>query len=145
MRIWTIHPRYLDGKGLTALWREALLARAVLLGKTKGYRNHPQLERFQAQPRPAEAISRYLLEVYEEASRRGYCFDRTKILGNSTKTTIRETEGQLLYEWCHLKNKLKQRSPEDYEKIAAIERPEAHPIFFIVPGKARDWEKQKFP
>ena len=29
MRIWSIHPRYLDARGLVALWREALLARAV--------------------------------------------------------------------------------------------------------------------
>ena len=27
MRIWTLHPEYLDGRGLTALWRETLLAR----------------------------------------------------------------------------------------------------------------------
>jgi hypothetical protein len=26
MRIWTVHPRYLDPKGLVAAWREALLA-----------------------------------------------------------------------------------------------------------------------
>ena len=29
MRLWTLHPKYLDGVGLVALWREALLARAV--------------------------------------------------------------------------------------------------------------------
>jgi hypothetical protein len=46
MRIWSIHPKYLDIKGLVALWREALLAKHVLEGRTKGYRNHPQLDRF---------------------------------------------------------------------------------------------------
>lgn len=37
MRLWSIHPRYLDTKGLVALWRETLLlAQAVLFGNTKG-------------------------------------------------------------------------------------------------------------
>ena len=46
MRLWSVHPKYLDSKGLVALWREALLAKQVLEGGTKGYRNHPQLDRF---------------------------------------------------------------------------------------------------
>nr|WP_243687290.1 pyrimidine dimer DNA glycosylase/endonuclease V [Methanobacterium formicicum] len=49
MRLWSLHPKYLDVKGLVALWREGLLARAVLKGKTKGYTNHPQLIRFKNQ------------------------------------------------------------------------------------------------
>jgi Pyrimidine dimer DNA glycosylase len=48
MRIWSLHPRYLDRQGLTAGWREGLLAQKVLTGTTKGYRNHPQLRRFRA-------------------------------------------------------------------------------------------------
>lgn len=38
MRLWVSHPKYLDCKGLVALWRESLLARKVLKGKTKGWR-----------------------------------------------------------------------------------------------------------
>ena len=60
MRLWSIHPKYLDRQGLIALWREALLAQAVLSGKTRGYRNHPQLERFRNHPAPLSAISLYL-------------------------------------------------------------------------------------
>jgi len=30
MRLWSLHPRYLDAKGLVALWREGLLAQKVL-------------------------------------------------------------------------------------------------------------------
>ena len=45
MRLWSIHPKYLDPAGLTACWREGLLAREVLCGRTSGYRNHPQLAR----------------------------------------------------------------------------------------------------
>jgi hypothetical protein len=29
-RIWSLHPKYLDARGLVALWREGLLAQAVL-------------------------------------------------------------------------------------------------------------------
>ena len=46
MRLWSLHPKYLDIKGLVACWREGLLARKVLLDQTKGYKNHPQLIRF---------------------------------------------------------------------------------------------------
>jgi hypothetical protein len=46
MRIWSLHPKYLDAKGLVALWRESLLAKQALESKTKGYKNHPQLNRF---------------------------------------------------------------------------------------------------
>lgn len=30
MRLWSVHPGWLDAKGLVAAWREGLLARAVL-------------------------------------------------------------------------------------------------------------------
>ena len=32
MRLWSLHPCYLDPAGLVAVWREGLLARAVLRG-----------------------------------------------------------------------------------------------------------------
>ena len=41
MRIWSIHPKYLDTKGLVTLLRETLLAKNVLKDKTKMYKNHP--------------------------------------------------------------------------------------------------------
>jgi hypothetical protein len=75
MRLWTIHPCYLDAQGLVALWREALLAQKVLQGKTKGYRHHPQLIRFQSRLRPEAAIAVYLAAVLVEAQHRGYNFD----------------------------------------------------------------------
>ena len=56
MRLWSLHPRHLDPQGLVALWREGLLARAVLHARTRGYRNHPQLDRFKAHPQPKRAI-----------------------------------------------------------------------------------------
>lgn len=85
MRIWSIHPKYLDTKGLLAVWRETLLAQNVIYNKTKGYKNHPQLDRFRLHPNPKSAISYYLLKIHKEAKERGYNFNKEKIL-NPAKT-----------------------------------------------------------
>src|SRR5262249_33995182 len=111
MRLWTVHPRYLDPIGLVALWREALLARQVLLRRTDGYRHHPQLRRFQQQPNPVACINSYLAYVYDEATRRGYRFDGSKLGRARLSGRLFETSGQLGYEWQHLIQKLKRRSP----------------------------------
>ena len=106
MRLWTLHPQYLDTKGLLALWREGLLAQKVLAGQTIGYRNHPQLERFRAQRDPVAAVATYLHSVYEEAVARGYHFNREKLAAIVPTQRIVGTQGQLEYEWEHLKRKL---------------------------------------
>ena len=144
MRLWTLHPSYLDPKGLVAAWREALLAQKVLAGATKGYRHHPQLVRFQAAPDPLRAIAAFLGGLESEALSRGYHFDRTKILSSRFRGTIPETRGQLLFEWAHLKAKLRIRAPQLARQFQSIILPEAHPLFHIVPGEVRNWEKQKF-
>ena len=143
MRLWTLHPRYLDAKGLTALWREALLAQKVLLGGTGGYRHHPQLIRFRAQARPEAAIAIYLAAILNEARQRGYNFDGSKIRRHRTRILIHETKGQLLYEWRHLKRKLHNRDKKKYEQWSSIEIPDCHPLFKIVPGGIENWEKVK--
>ena len=141
MRIWTVHPRYLDPQGLVALWREALLAQKVLRGLTRGYRAHPQLRRFRQQARPVAAIAAYLRGVHEEALGRGYRFDASKIARHRVPARMRETEGQLLFEWEHLRNKLRRRSPRHYRLIEEIGMPDAHPLFTVVAGGARAWER----
>ncbi|MBE0623622.1 MAG: DNA lyase [Burkholderiales bacterium] len=141
MRLWTMHPKYLDPKGLVALWREALLAQAVLEGKTIGYGNHPQLFRFKAHPEPLAAIAAYLHAVYEEALVRDYQFDRTKINPRRSKIRIAESRGQLSYEWRHLQTKLRARSPDWLRQWKMLAEPEQHPLFRLVPGPVRDWEK----
>jgi Pyrimidine dimer DNA glycosylase len=141
MRLWTIHPRYLDAKGLTAAWREALLAQKVLAGKTKGYRHHPQLIRFQEQSNPPAAIASFLRELAGEAQRRGYNFDASKISRRKFRGKISETRGQLLYEWKHLKAKLRKRSPLLARQFQDVKAPEPHPLFRIARGKIRSWEK----
>ena len=142
MRLWTVHPRYLDAKGLVAAWREGLLAQKVLAGGTKGYRHHPQLVRFQAQAKPLAVMASFLEGIVDEAGRRGYSFDTTKISRPRFQGQVEETQGQLLYEWEHLKTKLQARAPELHKKFKDVLLPEAHPLFRIVPGGIQDWEKR---
>jgi hypothetical protein len=142
MRLWTVHPRYLDSKGLVAAWREALLAQKVLAGATRGYRHHPQLARFQAQHDPPAAIATFLAGLLDEARSRGYRFDATRISRRRFSGQIPETRGQLLYEWGHLKARLRKRAPQVGRQFRSIALPEPHPLFRIVPGTVRDWEKR---
>lgn len=141
MRLWSLHPRYLDPQGLVALWREALLARAVLSGTTRGYKNHPQLERFRAQAAPRSAISAYLRCIHAEAVTRGYSFDRSKIGRARTQAPLLVTAGQVQYEWSHLLRKLEERNPALYEQWRAIGVPECHPLFRVEPGPIESWER----
>jgi hypothetical protein len=141
MRLWTLHPRYLDPKGLVAAWREALLAQKVLKGATKGYRHHPQLIRFRAQPDPVAAVASLLRGLADEAVRRGYNFDAAKISRRKFVGRIAETRGQLLLEWRHLKRKLRVRAPGAARGFRGLAEPKPHPLFRIVPGGRRKWEK----
>ncbi|MHB8772935.1 MAG: pyrimidine dimer DNA glycosylase/endonuclease V [Syntrophales bacterium] len=141
MRLWSLHPRYLDRAGLVALWREALLAQAVLRGATGGYRHHPQLIRFRSHPDPAAAIARYLEEIDREADRRGYRFDQTKIGPCRTAQSIAVTRGQLRYEREHLLRKLRVRAPLHVAALAAAGEPDPHPLFRAVAGGIEPWER----
>lgn len=140
MRIWSLHPKYLDAKGLVALWRETLLAQHVLEGKTKGYTNHPQLIRFKAVENPQEAINQYLAEVWEEATIRGYKFDRTKINWDFTPIEISVTSGQINYEREHLSRKLLVRDEEKLRTLPNYSDLEVAQIFRIVEGEIEPWE-----
>ncbi len=141
MRLWSLHPRHLDARGLVALWREALLAQAVLAGKTRGYTKHPQLERFRQQQQPLHAIGAYLSEVYAEAARRGYKFDKSKILFPKARCArMPVTDGQLRHEWLHLKKKLMKRDKLKMKENARAKR-SAHPAFAVKKGKKEKWEK----
>jgi len=141
MRIWTLHPKYLDPQGLVALWREALLARAVLRSETKGYRHHPQLLRFQAHAAPRSAINAYLGSVFAEAESRGYSFNRRKVGPIRAIPRIESTAGQLLYEWRHLMRKLRARNPSVHRRWRDLAAPEPHPLFRIRRGAIESWER----
>lgn len=143
MRLWTLHPQYLDRQGLLAVWREGLLAQAVLSGKTRGYRHHPQLIRFRNQRSPQAAIASYLEAVFKESVQRGYKFDQDLIQIKKMRECIPETRGQLEFEWTHLMKKLKQRSPESFKRLKDVSTPLHHPLFRIIPGGVREWEKRQ--
>ena len=141
MRLWTLHPKYLDAKGIVALWREALLAQAVLRGLTRGYTRHPQLERFQGHSAPRSAINAFLAGIHRESQRRGYTFDVTKVGPIRTRGRIEATTGQLEHEWEHLMRKLRARSRDDYRRWSREDAPQAHPIFKVVEGPISPWER----
>lgn len=141
MRLWSLHPKYLDPKGMVAVWREGLLAKSVLEGKTKGYTKHPQLIRFKNHPFPLMAINSYLSQVLIEAKKRGYKFDENKISKTDKHVEkIKINSGQIEYEFTHLKNKLKKRSPKLYAKIVTLKQIQPHPLFKTVKGEIETWE-----
>lgn len=140
MRLWSLHPKYLDAQGLVALWREALLAQAVIAGKTRGYKHHPQLKRFIESPAPRKYIAEYLRAVQAEGGRRGYRFDATKIGTGGTRDMLSVTDGQLAFEWEHLRKKLRQRARKWLGELRAVESPEPHPLFRVIDGDIEDWE-----
>ncbi len=141
MRIWSLHPKYLDTKGLVALWRETLLAKNVLEGKTKGYRNHPQLHRFKMAKEPLEAINYYLHYVWIEANNRSYNFDKTKYLQVYSIEAIDVSTKQLNFERKHLLEKLKIRDKKKFLEISVIHSLETHPLFKLIVGDIEPWEK----
>jgi len=141
VRLWSLHPKYLDAKGLVACWRESLLAKAVLSGKTKGYKHHPQLERFRSHPSPVAALNQYLYALYKEALGRGYSFDGKKAGRKMAVRKIPVTNGQALYEWGHLKKKLQKRDRKRYLSLRLVEHPGLHPSFRMVEGKIEAWER----
>jgi hypothetical protein len=126
---------------LVALWREALLAQAVIRGRTRGYRHHPQLCRFRESSFPRSAINAYLSDVYAEATIRGYNFDRSKLVRVGVRPRLTATQDQLLFEWEWLLRKLRVRDMATYRRHRQIVDPAAHPIFDIEPGPISEWER----
>ena len=142
MRLWSLHPRYLDASGLVALWREALLAQAVLRDETRGYRHHPQLRRFLDSASPRGSIAAYLRAVHEESLARGYAFAAAKIRRARPGAPLRVTRGQLDYEFEHLIAKLRLRAPDRLAALRRVARPDAHPLFRVVRGGVAEWERR---
>ena len=140
MRLWSLHPRYLDAAGLVALWREALLAQAVLRGRTAGYRHHPQLDRFRGHAAPLSALNAYLQGVHAEACTRGYAFDAGKLGRLGRRPVLTVSSGQIEYEWEHLMKKLHARARPIHAQLRGVRRPEAHPLFRVRRGGIEPWE-----
>lgn len=144
MRLWSLHPTYLDSKGLVACWRETLLAKKVLEGDTKGYKNHSQLIRFKKHPYPIKMIQLYLDEIWSESLKRGYYFNEDKIgfIKPGTYNKIPVTIGQVEYEFEHLQRKLWNRDDNKYfdNKVSMLSEIKINDIFEIVDGDIEPWE-----
>ena len=127
------------------MWREALLAQAVLKGKTNGYVHHPQLLRLRERSSPVGVIAEYLRLVHKEAAKRGYRFAAEKISGARAVGQLTVTRGQLQFEWSHLLEKLRKRDPKWKAKLTSVARPQPHPLFRVVRGKVAPWERGAAP
>jgi hypothetical protein len=143
MRLWSLHPALLDARGLVALWREGLLARKVLRGRTKGYRSHPQLERFRDCALPVRAVDAYLWAVYDEARARGYAFDGRKLGRRRPHARLTVTAGQIARERRHLVGKLRLRFPAGLRALRGAGGRKPHPLFRVIPGAVAPWEKSR--
>jgi hypothetical protein len=143
LRLWSIHPKYLDVVGLVALWRESLLAQKVLKEETKAYKNHPQLKRFRMHAHPQRAIAAYLMTVWQESKNRGCHFDKGKIGTTDTTKRIPVTRGQLRYEFDRLRDKLRRRDPHRYQQLQSVKELDCNPCFKVIEGEMEDWEKLK--
>ena len=141
MRLWSLHPRYLDTRGLVALWREGLLAQAVLAGRTRGYTQHPQLRRFAESQAPSAYIGTYLRAVHAESVRRGFQFDGSRIDCDESVVPLTVTRGQLDYEWTHLSRKLAIRSPATLDELSGVKLVRPHPLFRVIQGDVAPWER----
>jgi hypothetical protein len=141
MRLWSLHPSLLDQKGLVALWREALLAQKVLQGRTNGYRSHPQLDRFRQSRSPLMTISAYLWAVHDEANRRGYSFNSSKIVRRRQPRSLTVTQGQLEFELGHMKAKLRKRDPKRHRDLCQLQEITPYPLFTVVVGEIEPWER----
>ncbi len=143
MRLWSLHPSLLDRAALVAGWREGLLAQKVLQGRTKGYRHHPQLERFREGGQPAALIAGWLLPLADEAAVRGYHFNTSLIASEPADAgSLTVTRGQLELEFDLLVAKVRNR---DAAWLPRLGRPSAHPLFRVVAGAVEGWERASVP
>lgn len=113
------------------------------MGKTRGYKNHPQLIRFKKTKDPIEMLGLYLLEVAKEAKKRGYNFDVKKILKTDAKIKekIPVTKGQIEYELKLLRCKLQNRDRKRCQEFNNHTRIRVNKIFKKISGGIEKWEK----
>lgn len=142
MRLWSISPEYMDSKGLVALWREALLAKSVLSGKTEGYKNHPQLYRFKEVKNPLNALDYYLSTIFNESVERGFHFNRKLINWSFNEIKIDVTRGQLKYEFNHYLKKIESRDNSKFIQLSEETFITPNPLFNVISGDIESWEVQ---
>jgi len=141
MRLWSLHPKYLDRAWLLACWREWLLAKNVLEGNTKWYKNHPQLNRFKRLDNPIGWINAFLSQILMESKNRWYNFSDSKINKMYREWMIEVTIWQVEFEKKHLLNKLSVRDLKRFKILSESELLEINPIFKIIEWQVESWER----
>lgn len=141
MRLWSLHPKYLDRAGLLACWREWLLAKKVLEGNTIWYKNHPQLDRFKKLENPLNWINSYLTRIYLEALNRNYKFSESKIEIIHKIWIIEVNDWQVEFEKKHLLKKLEIRDLKRFSNLSLLDKVEINPIFKIIKWWIETWER----
>jgi hypothetical protein len=108
---------------------------------TRGYRHHPQLDRFRSHPAPLSAINRYLIEIAAEAETRGYRFRRSLVGPVRNRSRLPIARGQLEFELAHLRFKVKQRAPLELDRLPVGSDLRPHPLFRVRKGPIALWER----
>lgn len=144
MRIWSLHPKYLDKKELIDSWNDGLRTIGILTRNHQGSIFRPELSRFRSQSEPIIAVEKYLLSIANEAKRRGYMVDIRKLPSIPVVVShkIPVSSGQIEYEWRQLMHVLAGRSPGFLRRIEYSPSHDINPIFYKRPGHdIETWEK----
>ena len=134
MNLWSFHPKYLDEKGLRAVWQDALFAQNVLSGRIKDHRKYyPQLMKFNNYFEPLAAIGAYLGFIYDDGVERGIIFQEHKIMHRSKRENIFQVDRERLEdEFEQYKRKMQTVSMLQTAKLRQVSKVEPHPIFEVV-------------
>jgi len=90
MKIYLMHPSYLDSKRLVETWRSSVLIKNVLIGKGgKNLFYNKYVCLFSRSHYPINFIIRYMIDVKAEADKRDFKFDSGLILSWSAKENRR--------------------------------------------------------
>lgn len=132
MRLWSIHPKYLDKHALIALWREGLLAQKALSGKGLVDEANVQLVRFKKSANPVRAIGSYLSFVASEGAKQGCKLNHERILQPNFEAKFMTTDvAQMELEVEQLKARMKTRNKDKFKLLTDVHKFEANPVFTL--------------
>ncbi|OQB09054.1 MAG: hypothetical protein BWY21_00959 [Parcubacteria group bacterium ADurb.Bin216] len=151
MRLWSIHPVYLDDIGLSRCYYEGIGGLKTMLGMQR----HPQLNRFKQSKDPVNNLKYYLIHVYTESVFRekdykhfelledlclkSYKPDYIPVSNKQLEFEIRWLVGKMSTERCYNSHQKIERLMYDYQNknISSL----THHLFNVVDGEIEDWER----
>lgn len=150
MRLWSLHPSYLDKQALQVCWADALQAleyykqeRAYMKGITNDLSPYfyPCLDRFRMTGSPIAHITNYLHGLCDESERRNTPFGRAKLPEFTPGLRLKVTDGQIAREEKLLLLQLNRRKQTQlWMDLFVAEYVQPHPLFEIVSGPVEPWE-----